>query len=897
MYLETKSTVLKKQLDCLFRPKTIAVIGATNTEGKAGYVVFKNILDSAWKGNVYPVNLKYKKVQGRQCYRYLQNVPQEVDLVIITTPARTVVGLIKECGRAKVGGVVILSSDFKTYGDRRYTMYHNIAQATRQFDLRVIGPNSLGFIHPHFQLNASAAKKTALPGKIAFISQSATLANSILDWSLEQNVGFSHFISVGSMADVGFGDLIDYFGTDSNTSCILLYMQNLTKVRQFMSAARAFSRSKPIIVLKAGDSTKTKPAYSHSGTLLNSDSVYEAAFRRAGIIQVSTIAQLFNCAQALAMQRLPSGNQLAIITNAGGPGALATNHLRKQNGQLATFSEKTVRKLKEKATDLWSIGNPLDLEIEATPDDFAEAVQICARDAQVDGLLVILTPQNIAHPTAVAKKIEAAAEKINKTILAAWMGEQDVAEGRMILEQGKVPVYRYPESAVDVFLKMHAYAENLQLLQETPPNTPAAFQPQTKDARQLIEQAFRKRRLKLNESEAKQLLTFYNIPTAPHQVVQTETAAVQAAKEIGLPVVLKILSPELPKKTILGGVCLDLRTITEVRKAYKELQSVIEQRELTKLADGILVEKMIEKPHELLIGAKKDPTFGPAILFGKGGIAVEVFQDINLGLPPLNMILARHILEQTKTFQLLEGYRGLPPVDVEQLQFLLCKFAYLVMDFPEIQEIDINPFAVDENGGVVLDAHILLDQHAARSPRQRYSHLVISPYPSEYVKPVKLKDGTPAILRPIRPEDEPLEKELFHYLSEKTIYFRFFGYLPQLTHDMLARFTQIDYDRELAIVAEIEQNGKKRLIGVVRLIADAWNEKAEYAIVVADDFQGQGIGNTLTNYIFEIAKERGIRKIYASVLTSNDRMLHMFDRRGFKKRKEDFETYYVEKEL
>jgi len=362
-------------------------------------------------------------------------------------------------------------------------------------------------------------------------------------------------------------------------------------------------------------------------------------------------------------------------------------------------------------------------------------------------------------------------------------------------------------------------------------------------------------------------------------------------------VVLKILSPELTQKTTVDGVQLNVQTLTEVKAAFKYLQEVIEKEELERKVEGILVEKMVQKPHELLIGAKKDAVFGPVILFGKGGVAVEVFEDINVGLPPLNMMLARQILEKTKTFKLLQGYRGLPQIDVEQLQFLLCKFAYLVMDFPEIQEIDINPFAIDENGGMVLDSHILLDQHATRHPKQRYHHLVISPYPSEYVKTARLKDGTPVTLRPIRPEDEPLEQELFHYLSEKTIYFRFFGYLPQLTHDMLARFTQIDYDRELAIVAEIEQDDKRRLIGVVRLIADAWNEKAEYAIVVADDYQGQGIGNMLTNYIFEIAKERGVRKIYASVLADNDRMLHMFERRGFTKRKEDFETYYVEKEL
>lgn len=889
---------MKKQLDRLFRPQTIAVIGATNAENKVGFVVFKNILQSNWVGDAYPINLKYKTVQGKQCYSYLRDVPKPVDLVLITTPAHTVTALVKECGKAQVGGVVILSSDFQQLGDRRFTIYQNISQAARQYNIRVIGPNSLGFINPWLQLNASYASVMALPGKIAFISQSTALTNSVLDWSVDQNVGFSYVVTISSMTDVSFGDLIDYFGTDSTTSCILLYMQSLTQARRFMSAARAFSRSKPIIVLKAGKSQDgARASFTHTGILAGNDAVFDAAFRRAGLIRVDTIAKLFNCAQALAMQRRPAGNQLAIVTNAGGAGVLATDYLIEGGGQLATFSEQTKERLKTTLKSVWTISNPLDLESDASAEDFFQATQICLQDVNVDGLLVILTPQHHTQPAEVAKKIVAAAKKSNKTVLAAWMGEQGVAEGRAILEQGQVPVYRFPESAVDVFLKMNEYARNLKLLQETTPDIPEKFHPKTEEVNALIQQAFQKRRLRLNESEAKQLLAYYDIPVAPHRVATTAEEAATAAAELGFPVAVKILSSDVNHKTEIGGIQLHIQHPADVKIAFHQIQSNFEQAYPLSVFEGVLVEKMMPKRYELLIGAKKDSIFGAAIVFGKGGGTAEVYQDVSIALPPLNMTLARRLLERTKSFQILQGYRGYPAVDVEQLQFLLYKFAYLIMDFPQIQEIDINPFALDETGGVVLDAHITLDPRASKSRSLEYPHLVISPYPSEYVKTIQLKGGLQATLRPIRPEDEQLEKEFFHYLSEKTIYFRFFGHLSHFSPEMLARFTQIDYDRELAIVAEAEVNDKKRLLGVVRLIADAWNEKAEYAIVVADDFQGQGIGNLLTDYIFDIARQRGIRTIYASVLANNDRMLHLFERRGFTKRKEDFETYYVEKEL
>jgi acetyltransferase len=889
---------MHESLTKIFHPKTVAVIGASSQPHTVGYALMKNLIGSGYEGIVYPVNPKHKSIQGVRSYASITEVPDKVDLAVISTPAHTVKGIVEACGEAGVGGLLIISAGFKEVGADGEKLAEEIRAIARSYGMRFLGPNCLGFINPSLKLNASFANRMASEGRIAFISQSGALCTAILDWAHEQNVGFSHFVSIGSMVDVGFADLIDYFGNDPHTSCILIYMESLTEARRFMSAARAFSRTKPIIVLKAGRSPEgSKVALSHTGTLAGNDDAFKAAFKRAGIIQVETIEQLFDTAQALAMQKRPRGKRLAIVTNAGGAGVLATDHLVRRGGKLAQFSQLTFSKLNEILPPAWSHGDPVDVLGDASPERFREAVRLCLKDPDVDGLLAILVPQAISDPTDVAREIVPLASKTDKTILATWMGEEEVSEARDILEEGRIPTYRFPESAVDAFLNMYQYSENNKLLYETPATIPHEFSPDNEKARQILQEVIQEGRLTLTEIEAKKLLATHQIATMVNRLATTAEEAVSYAEVVGLPLAMKIVSPDIQHKTDVGGVFLGVRSAERAGQVFTQIIENAKKHRPEAQIDGVLLEPMIDKDHELLIGCKKDPIFGPVIVFGMGGVAVELFKDINMGFPPLNMALAKRIIEETKVYELLKGYRGMPGVDINAIQFLLYKFAYLVMDFPEIKEIDINPFVVDEHGGLVLDAKVVLDEAVIQKPVKPYSHLIISPYPKEYITSFTMKNGQHVLLRPIRPEDEPMEAELFTNLSEETKYFRFFGFVPNVTHDLLARFTQIDYDREIAIIAEVEEKGEKKMAGVVRLVSDPVTETAEFAIVVADPWQGNGLGNYLTDYGLKLAREKGIKTILASFLNANTRMRHMFEARGFTVTKNDFESSSAELKL
>ncbi len=888
----------RQLLNRIFKPENIAVIGASVKETSVGHAIMKNLLNADFQGNVFPVNLKYSEVLDRRCYHYIGRIAEKIDLAVITTPARTVPGLVEECGKAGVGGLLIITAGFKEAGEEGQRMYEEILETAREYDMRIIGPNCLGIINPYLGMNATFATRNALKGNIAFLSQSGALGTSILDWAVEQNVGFSYFVSVGSMIDISFSDLIDYFGTDNNTTSILIYMESLKDARRFMSAARSFARSKPIIILKAGKSKEgSKATQSHTGSLAGDDEVYDAAFRRAGIIRVETIAQLFHSAQALAMQPRPRGNHLAIVTNAGGPGVLATDYLIQNKGKLAEFSEATMQKLDESLPEHWSHNNPVDVLGDASAETYRKALEACLNDSSVDGILTIFTTQAVSEPSEAAIEVVQVARKRKKPILAVWMGERDVAESRDILEHGQVPHYRYPESAVDVFVKMFQYSQNLDSLYETPPETPQEFELRTDEAHKIIQNALKDKQTKLAESTSKALMACYDIPITKNKITTTADQAVAFANEIGYPVVMKIESPDIGHKSDVVGLKLNLQNDEEVRVAFDEILDNVKKNDPDAKIEGILVEQMIDKPFELFIGAKKDPIFGPVIAFGQGGIAVEVFKDTQLGLPPLNMALARQIIERTRIYPLLKGYRGQPGVNLEDLAFTLCKFSYLLMDFPEIAEIDINPLMAGDDGSIIVDAHIVLDPDVKTHKPKVYHHLVISPYPAKYTRQVELRDGTPATLRPIRPEDEPLVRGMFKYLSKESLYYRFFGYVPQVTHDFLARYTQNDYEREIAIIVTIEHEGEEQMIGVVRIIADPWKEGAEYAILIADPWQKQGLGTILTEFIIEIARDKDIRKIYASVLSTNKGMIRLFEKQGFTIKRDGFDAYYVELEL
>ncbi|MFC1574093.1 acetate--CoA ligase alpha subunit [Candidatus Latescibacterota bacterium] len=866
----------------MFNPHTVAVIGATNREGTVGYDLMKNLIGSGFDGIVYPVNHKRKSIYGIKAYPSVQEISDEIDLAVIATPALTVPDLVEQCGQAGVKGIVIISAGFSEAGKQGEEMVDRILHLSREYGMRIIGPNCLGFIKPSISLNASFANKMALPGKIAFISQSGALCTSILDWSVKMNVGFSHFVSIGSMIDVGFDDLIDYFGQDSDTHSIVIYMESLSNTRKFMSAARAFSRSKPIILLKAGKSSEgAKAAKSHTGSIAGNDAVFDAAFKRAGIIRVDTIGELFDCAKTLAMQKKPKGKRLAVITNAGGPGVIVTDKLVESGGEIAPLSKKTIDSLNETLPTAWSGSNPVDVLGDAPPERYKSAVKLCVDDPNVDGLLVILTPQSMTDSVKVAQEIVNLPDRDKKTLLTSWMGEDDVREGRDILEQGNIPCFTIPEDAVKSFMNMYNYSRNLELLYETPSSIPHDFTPSTEKSKKIIKDVLDNNRFVMTEYEAKQLLMHYEIPVLDNDIARTAQDAGFLAEKFGLPVAMKIVSPDILHKTDVGGVKLRVKSTEEAEKAFDDIMQSASKHNPDADLHGVLVEPMMSKKYELLIGCKKDPLFGPAIVFGMGGVAVEVFKDTNVGLPPLNMALSMRLIEETKIFNLLSGYRGMKGVDIKSIQFLLFKFAYLVSDFPEIREIDINPFAIDENGGIVLDAKVILDENLAGKKIQPYSHMVISPYPEEFTTTFRMKNGGEALLRPIKPEDEPLEAGMFAQFSEQTQRFRFFQLIKNITHEMLVRYTQIDYDREIAIIAEVDEDGTKKMAGVVRLIADPYNETAEFAIVVADPWHNEGLGNKFSDYILEIAKKRGIKKVYATILHNNHIMLHMFRKRGF----------------
>ena len=885
-----------RQLNTLFNPKSIAVIGASDTPGRVGYSLLRNLITTGFSGSVYPVNPNRDLVQGIKAYPNIAAIHQGVDLAIIATRAPTVPDMVNECIASRVLSAVVISAGFSETGEEGSRLVDQIRQSVEASGMALLGPNCLGFLHPKLNLNASFSRKMPYKGGMAFISQSGALCSAVLDWSVKEHVGFSYFVSVGEMADIGFHDLIDYFGNDPDTKAILIYMETLTQARSFMSAARSFARTKPIIVLKVGRSQEgAKAALFHTGSITGNNQIFDAAFKRAGVLRVGSIAELFDCARNLSMQRQPTGNRLAIVTNAGGPGVIATDALMDQKGNLANLSPGTMETLNENMPRFWSRGNPIDMLADADPLRYSMAVKACLRDQNVDGILAVLTPQAMTDAAAVARELVGIAKNSYKTVLASFMGEDDVAEGRRILSEGKIPAYEKPEDAVRSFLNMVEFQRNLRLLTETPATIPHAFTPNTAGTRKIISDIASSGRVILTAPEVMEILTNYDIPVPRGGLAKNPQEARALAAKLGYPIVMKVVSPDIIYERDIGGVILDIQTEEEIDPAYNRIMEAVRSKSPDARIFGMYIEEMIEKRYELLIGSKKDPIFGLVIVFGMGGVAVDVFKDTNIGIPPLNMSLAQQLIDGTKISTLLKGYRGTAAVDMAAIQFLLYKFAYLVMDFPEISEVDINPFAVDERGGIVLDAKIILDEKVAGKTVKPFSHMVICPYPKEYERTVLTRRGRSVLLRPIRPEDEPMQEEMVSTFSDRTKRFRFFGPVKE-SHELLAHYTQIDYDREIAIIAEITEGDRKKMAGVVRLIADPYNETAEYAIVIGDPWQRQGLGTIMTHYILEIARNRGIKKVYAYLLEDNVDMLDLFVKFKFTPQKEE-DMYRVELQL
>ena len=879
-------------LDKFFNPYRIAVIGAANDPALTGYLVLRNMINSGFRGIVYPVNPVGESVQGIQCYPNVASLPKCPDLAVVCTPAANIPDIVRECGEAGVAGVLVISPEFGENSTRDTALEQEISGLLREFsELRLIGPNTLGIISPSIGLNASFSDSMPKPGRLAFLSQSGALANAILDRAVEQGIGLSHCVSIGNTLDVSFGDLIDYFGTDYHTRAIILYIESIAGSRGFMSAARAFAKIKPIVAYKAGQySYATQVATSHTAAMVGEDAVYEAAFQRAGIVRAMELDDVFEVAQLLACHRFPHGARLAIISNAGAAAVVAIAALRAHHGIPAAFSQETLKRLQEKLPVCQVSGNSVDLSDGAVPEYFADAVKIVIADAKVDAVLVVLTPQISINPTKTAELLGALVTKARKPILAAWLGGSKVREGIQALNRAGLPTHSSPEHAVRAFMHLVTYARNLNILYETPRDIPVNFTLDRSKLRNELNHLVTGERGFLTDYQTKRLLQAYGIPTCATQEAYSIKEAVRlATRQIGTPVALKVLStPQVAHKTDVGGVALNLRNAGEVRRAYDYIVESVSTYRPDVEVNGVTVQEMIrvQKGFEMILGAKKDPTFGSVIMIGMGGLATGIYQDRALSLPPINERLAWHMLESLRTWPLLQGYRGQPGIDVDRLIEILMRFSYLVADYPELLEIDINPLMVSQADVVALDAMTLLDRHCQTQPNKPYPHLAIRPYPEEYVRHVVLKDHIPVNLRPIRPEDEPLWGELLKSASPKSIRLRFRSMLKheQLNHEMATRHCYIDYEREITIIGELDMEDRRKIIGVGSLSAMADERVAEFAVLVADDWQSKGLGGILLDYCIEIAKSRCIKRIIAETDPKNRKMIMVFEKRGFSSR-------------
>jgi len=873
-------------MDRMLNPKTVAAIGASEEEGSVGRALLENLLLGKDRRKIYPVNPNRQTVMGLKCCPNIATVPEHVDLAVIATPAKTVPGIVLECAKAGVDGVIVISAGFRETGPEGAKLEEEIKSIQSKYDIRVLGPNCVGLIRPQIGLNATFLRDNPIPGQIAFVSQSGALGSAILNWAISARIGFSMFASLGSTLDIDYGDMIDYLGENPHTRSIIIYMEGVGNAKKFMSAARGFARTKPIIVIKAGKyAAGAKAASSHTGALAGDYEVYDAAFKRAGAVMVDEISDLFNCASVLDSRLLPAGPKLAIVTNAGGPAVLAADSIISHGGELARLSDETVRVMDANLPSFWSHGNPLDILGDADVKRFELAVKACVIDSNVDGVLVIYTPQGAVGPTVIAETVTKIAADRRKPVLTVWMGEDSVKEARDIFHKNNIPTYPTPEEAVKTYMYMYRYRRNLELLYETPEELPVDFSPPKSHLKVMIQKAVKEKR-PLTQEEADRFLDAYDIPRAAGSLAKSADQACMIATEIGYPIVLKIASQDILHKTDIGGVIVGIETSQALKENYKLLLDRARKAKPDSRIDGVYVQKMVKHiDYELILGSKKDRDFGAVILFGMGGIGVELLKDVSIGLPPLNQVLARRVMQETMIYRALSnGLRNIPPIDLRPLEEVMVRFSNMIVDFPEIAEMDINPLIVADGKLSVLDARVIVDTKIA-DQTEPYAHLVIMPYPTKYVTPWRLKDGTEVTLRPIRPEDEPIELDFIRGLSIETSRFRFFQIIKDLPHDALVRFCNIDYDREMAFIAETREGDRKIEIGVSRLILEANKKRGEFAVVIADKYQGKGLGVKLVDMLIDVAREKAVEVIYGIVMSENVKMIGLCEKLGFSTRR------------
>lgn len=869
-----------RNLELLLKPRSIALVGASTKSGSVGSITASNLRTGGFAGPVWLINPKYTSIEGQDCYPSVSALPAAPDLAVLVTPPETVPQLIGQLASKGTRAVVVITAGV------RKDLKSKMLEAARPNLLRIQGPNCLGLMLPHIGVNASFSHKPPLSGDLAFVSQSGALITAIIDWARGRNVGFSQVVSLGDMADVDFGDMLDYLAGDVESRAILLYMESVTNAPKFMSAARRAARSKPVIVVKAGRSASgAKAALSHTGALAGADGAYEAAFRRAGVLRVRELDELFSAAEILARHPSLTGERLVVLTNGGGAGVLATDRLGDLGGTLARLSEGTRSALDAVLPATWSHGNPVDIIGDADSARYAAALKIVLASDDTDAILVMNCPTALASSTDVAERVTAVIERHKtagrgtKAVIANWLGDEAGREARSLFARKGIGSFATPAEAVDGFMHLVRYARAQDELMRTPPSLPASFVVDRAKADVTIKTAIAAGRSILSEVEAKQLLVAYGIPTVPTQIARdpTEVGALAFGfiAEHGACVV-KILSDDISHKSDAGGVRLGLERATEAQQAAADMLQRIARDKPDARLKGFTVQPMIRRPraHELILGMSVDEAFGPLLMFGAGGTAVEVVRDTAHALPPLDLKLACDLMKQTRVWHLLQGYRDCPAADIDAIAEALVRTSSLVAHHPEIREIDINPLLADAEGVVALDARVRID--TSQQPRVA---MAIRSYPAEWSRDIDAGRAGAAHIRAIRPEDEALYRDFFANVTFSDQRLRFFTAAPNLSHRFLAQLTQIDYAREMAFVAIAKADG--RLLGVVRMVADPDYTQAEYAVLVRSDLKGCGLGWQLMSHLIAYARAEELQQLQGSVLAENSTMLQMCRELGF----------------
>jgi len=872
-------------LERLFSPRSVAVIGASERPGALGRIAFENLRTGGYSGELIAVNPKYRSLAGLPCYRSMADIGHKVDLALVTTPASTVPGVIDDAGKAGTRSAVILSAGFGETGSEGLALERNVLDAARRHGLRIIGPNCLGIMRPSAGLNATFARNMPLPGSVALVSQSGAVAAALVDGAQSSGIGFSSVVSMGAGIDLDIGEILDFLVHDPETRSILIYMEGVRDARRFISSLRAAARGKPVIVLKSGRHLfASKAAMSHSGSPSGDDDAFDTALRRCGAVRVKTYSELFSAEQLIGTGRLPQGNRLAVVTNGGGPGVMAADHAAVSGVDLAQLAQSTIEALDACLPSHWPRGNPVDILGDATASRLTQALAPVIADKDVDAVLTLFSPQRILSSDEAANAIIAQAKGTAKPVLTAWLGEIEVSAGRSVAEKAGLPVFRSPESAVAAFGTLAEYRMAQRLLLEVPAPLASNVQPDLDTARSIAEAVLRSGRTALSETEATRLLGCFDIPAAHTEIARSRDEVRAIARGLGYPVVIKILSYDIEHLAEVKGVCLNLRGEESLLREYDALLERVRTLRPEARIEGVTVQPMIEKRfgRRLMIAIANDATFGRVIRFGAGGIAAEVVHDTATALPPLNRRLAQELVSRTFSARLLGPFRHIPGVDIDLILDVLLRVSEIVCALPWVAELEINPLLADESGCIAVDARVSIDP-AGLHADERYGHMAIHPYPAKLERIERLPDGLPLRIRPIRPEDATLEIDFVERMSERSRYLRFFSAARGLTPQMLARFTQVDYDRELALIA-LPESGPDSILGVARYNTNPDGDSCEFAIAVADDWYGRGLGTVLMKALMSAARDAGYRSMTGSVLRENDGMLRLASRLKFELR-------------